>query len=818
MVQDPATAKYDSMPTSAIATRLVDYISSPAEMPAILLNFVKHYVKKVSEEGAAVDGKEVSSLQKIFVLLRTQTGHDFSLYKKNTISRRIERRMIIHQISDITQYVRYLQANPQELDLLFKELLIGVTNFFRDPKAFEAMKEKVIPELLKSRAASGVLRVWVPGCSTGEEAYSIGIILRECMDKLEKKGTVKCQIFATDIDKDAVDKARTGTYLANISADVSPERLQQFFIKTNSGYIVNKKLREMIIFAPQDIIMNPPFTKLDILCCRNLLIYLTAELQKRLLSIFHYTLNPEGILFLGASETVGAAGDLFSTIDNKWKIFKRKDLSFAGKEVPQVTFHVEEAKIRGIEKQPQDIEISISDIAQRVLIDRYSPPAVVINEKGDILYIHGRTGKYLEPSQGKAAMNVFAMARKGLRFELDSAIRKAAGQKEAVIIKGVRVKTNGEDELIDLTVTSIKEEKHIKRLLMVMFEKHLFPPPGKGKTKITPAAEQLTIIAELEKELRYTKEHLQSTTEEMETSQEELKSINEELQSNNEELQSTNEELTTSKEEMQSLNEELITVNAELQNKVEELSQLNNDMLNLMNSTEVAVIFLDNNLNILRYTPAMTKIIHLIQTDIGRPVTHIVSSLQYEDFEKDARQVLETFVLRETQVQTRDGQWYKVRIMPYRTLDNVINGVVITFDDITAVKRYEAMVEDARDFAESIVATVREPLIVLNAELKVASANNAFYKTFHVLPEGTEGKPLYDLGKRQWDIPALRTLLEEILPENTKFEDFRIEHDFPNIGKKIMLLNARKLIDKSGQAKLILLAMEDITEKAVNGE
>jgi two-component system CheB/CheR fusion protein len=721
--------------------------------------------------------------------------------------------MIIHQISDITQYVRYLQANPQELDLLFKELLIGVTNFFRDPKAFEAMKEKVIPELLKSTAGSGVLRVWVPGCSTGEEAYSIGVILRECMDKLEIKGTVKCQIFATDIDKDAVDKARTGTYLANISADVSPERLQRFFIKTNSGYIVNKELREMIIFAPQDIIMNPPFTKLDILCCRNLLIYLTAELQKRLLFMFHYTLNPEGILFLGASETVGAAGDFFSTIENKWKIFKRKDLPFAGKEVPQVTFHVEEEKIRGIEKQPQDIEISISDIAKRVLIDRYSPPAVVINEQGDILYIHGRTGKYLEPSQGKAAMNVFAMARKGLRFGLDSAIRKAAGQKEAVIIKGVRVKTDGEDELIDLTVTSIKGEKHINRLLMVMFEKHLFPPSRKGKTKIPRAAEQPTIIAELEKELKYTKEHLQTTTEEMETSQEELKSINEELQSNNEELQSTNEELTTSKEEMQSLNEELTTVNAEFQNKVEELSQLNNDMSNL---TDATVVFLDNDLNILRYTPTMTKIMHLIQTDIGRPVTHIVSRLQYEDFEKDARQVLETSVSRETQVQTRDGQWYKLCIMPYRTLDNVINGIVITFDDITAVKRYEAMVEDARDFAESIVETVREPLIVLNAELKIVSANNTFYKTFHVLPEETEGKLLYELGKRQWDIPALRTLLEEILPENTKFEDFRIEHDFPNIGKKVMFLNARKLIDKSGQAKLILLAMEDITEKAVS--
>ncbi|MCX5809817.1 MAG: PAS domain-containing protein [Proteobacteria bacterium] len=814
MMQDPACAKYDSMPRNAIATGIVDYITSPAEMPAKLLAFVKYYIKRVPGEGVATDEKAVSALQKIFILLRTQTGHDFSLYKKNTLYRRIERRMGIHQIDNITHYVRYLQNNPQEIDLLFKELLIGVTSFFRDPEAFEVMKEKAIPELLESRMGSGVLRVWVTGCSTGEEAYSIAMILRECMDTLKERGALKYQVFATDIDTDAIDRARAGKYLKNITADVSLERLNRFFTKTDLGYTIKKDLRETLIFAPQNIIMDPPFTKLDILCCRNLLIYLTAELQKKLLPVFHYTLNTGGILFLGASETLSETGDLFSPIDTKWKIFKRKAAPYMRNEIPQTMLPYEEAKVRETEKQLRNREIPLSDIARQALMERYSPPAVVINEKGDILYIHGKTGKYLEPSQGKAAMNVFAMAREGLKAELGTAIFKASKEQEAVTIKGVSVKTDGENEMIDLTVMPVKAEKHADNLLMVMFERHLFPPPGKRKQKFT-STEHPVIISELKTELQYTKEHLQTIIEEMETSQEELGSVNEELQSNNEELQSTNEELTTSKEEMQSLNEELITVNAEFQSNAEELSRTHSDMINLMNATEIAVIFLDNDLNILRYTPPLTKIIHTIQTDIGRPLTHLHSNLLYGDLEKDVRQVLETLVFREIQVEAKDGQWYTMRIIPYRTINNIIEGAIVTFVDITAIKRYETLVEDARTFAENIVATVRQPLIVLDSGLTVVSANKSFFEMFHVLPQETEGKLLYSLGKRQWDIPALKILLEEILPENTQFEGFRVEYDFPDIGKKVMLLNARKVISKSGQRELILLAMEDVTGNAI---
>ena len=827
MAEDPASAKYDGMPRSAIDTGLVDYIGLVKDLPAKLLDYARHSSTLLKQK-PAVEEKHANAIQKITILLRDQTGHDFSFYKKNTLVRRIERRMGVHKIAGIDVYIRYLRESPQEIELLFKELLIGVTSFFRDREAFEALKEKAVPQMLKDRAKGNVLRVWAPGCSTGEEAYSIAIILQECLEKVKQRGVFKIQIFATDINKDAIYKARQGVYASNIVADVSPERLQRFFVKEDNGYRLRKEIREMVVFAPQNIVMDPPFTKLDLISCRNIMIYMTAELQKKLLPLLHYALNPGGLLFLGASETIGSLTDLFSPVDTKWKIFRRKESASARMGMVELSvsplFHGED-KSQHAPKMQKSMENAISDMAQRILSEHFTPPAVVVNEKGDIVYISGRTGKYLEPAAGKTNVNIFAMAREGLRIELEVAIRRAIAQGKAVVMKGLSVRTNGDCQVIDLTVKPFSEGEGMKGLLMVVFEDVGAPSKraASGKAKTGSVSSQSRLYKELEKELAFTRERLQTTSEEMETSKEELKSSNEELQSTNEELQSTNEELTTSKEELQSMNEELVTVNTELQTKIDELAGANNDMQNLLNNIEIATIFLDNDLNVRRFTPQATKIVNLISSDLGRPITHIVSNLKYEALVDDINTVIQTLIFKEAQVQTGDGCWYLMRIMPYRTLDNIIGGVVVTFTEITSVKRLEAslreneVVLEACRFAEAIVETVRAPLLVVDAGLRVVSANRSFYRTFQASPEETRHKLLYELGNGQWDIPGLRLLLEDILPKNNQVDDYKIEHVFPGIGRRVMLLNARRIMQEGVGTQMILIAIEDITERNKKG-
>lgn len=580
----------------------------------------------------------------------------------------------------------------------------------------------------------------------------------------------------------------------------------------------------MVIFAPQNIIMDPPFTKLDLISCRNILIYMTLELQKKLMPLLHYALNPGGILFLGTSETVGSLSELFFPVDNKWRIFRRKEQPSAmmdAAERPLLLLSHRDDKMQRTEKVGKGTELAISDMAQRILLENFTPPAVIINEQGDIVYINGRTGKYLEPAAGKTNMNIYAMSREGLRIELAGAVRKANIQKAEITIKGLKVKTNGDYQDIDLTVKPFREPDAMRGLLMVVFEEvgTLVKPAASGKTKVIPAANQRQMVKELEKEIAYTKEHLQTTVEEMETSQEELKSANEELQSTNEELQSTNEELTTSREELQSMNEDLVTVNSEMHGKIEELARANNDMQNLLNNVEIATIFLDNGLNVKRFTSQATKIINLIPTDIGRSVTHIVSNLKYECVVEDVKAVLHTLIFKEAQVQTKDDRWYLMCIMPYKTLDNIIDGVVITFTDITAMKQLEASqyekeaTQESLAYVRSIVDTVREPLLVLDAEMKIVSASRSFCQTFQVIHQEIEKQLLYELGNGQWDIPELRRLLEGIFPKSTQFNDYRVEHDFPEIGRKVMLLNARRILREGVGMQMILLAIEDVTER-----
>ncbi len=762
VVQDPSSAKFDSMPRSAIDTGLADIVSLAEELPGKILAYLHHFPTLAESQPILLE-KEHGALEKVAVLLRSKTGHDFSLYKKNTLYRRIERRMAVHQIKMINDYVNFLRENTAEAEILFKELLIGVTSFFRDPGEWNLLRDEALPALLTKQPDGGSFRAWSVGCSTGEEAYSLAITFKEAVAHFKTSVPFTLQIFATDLDQDAIDRARQGVYPVNIAAQVSAERLGRFFIQEEKGYRVHKEIREMVTFATQNIIMDPPFTKLDILICRNLLIYLQPELQKKLLPLFHYSLKPGGLLLLGTAETVGNFNSLFAAKQPKSRLYLRQDLlpSSASLIFPTMIAPA----IPGIKKelkmshQPDNLQA----LADQLLLQSYSPPAVLTNAHGDILYIRGKTGKYLEPASGKVNWNLFAMARDGLRFEINSAFQKSVQKQETVTVKGLKVDVNGGHQSLNLTIQPIKHPEALSGMVLVIFQDVPAEPTnagtGRGKTKSTASAR----ITELEQSLMQSREELQITHEGIQASQEEFKSMNEELQSTNEELQSTNEELSTSKEEMQSMNEELQTVNAEQTAKMDELGRINSDMQNLLNSTEIISLFLDNELRIKRFTPGAVKLFNLLESDIGRPLTDLSSELHYPQMFDDAREVLRTIRYCEKKVSASEGRYFSVRIMPYRTLENRIDGVVMTLNDISRSTLLEADLQAASGMLRALVQAAPLIIIGLSEDGKILEFNPEAERLLGCKRPEVIGSNFFEIFTPEVDQPKAEADLKKLL-------------------------------------------------------
>ena len=811
------TSKYDGMPKSAIDTGCVDFVLPPDKIAAELLRIRRHPYLVPVRPGEAVQiiAAEENDLNKILIMLRSAKSVDFTSYKRSTIMRRISRRILLQKIEGMEKYVAYLKENPSEIEILYQDILINVTSFFREPEAFESLKRSVFPSIVKKAAPDIPVRIWVPACSTGEEAYSIAIALTEYMD--DNKISRPVQLFATDIDDIAVEKARKGIYPENISRDVSPERLLRFFEKTAGGYVINRPVREMCIFAKQNMVKDPPFSKIDLISCRNVLIYFGQELQKKAIRILFYALNPKGFLMIGPSETVGEFAGLFSVVDKKQTIYAKKaepPIQYFGE--PAVEYGREKAAGKRAEGQPAGV-FNIQKEADNIVIAQYSPAGFVVNEAMTVLQFRGNTSPYLMPASGEASLDLMKMVSEDLVVELRTALYQAKKEDVLVKKKRVRVERGKLIRYINIDVVPFKAPASGERYFLVLLEEMGYHPrPRSG-----PITED---AVRLRQELTASKAHLNTVSTEYESANEELRALNEELQSSNEEMQSINEEMETAKEELQSTNEELTTVNDELRSRNEETSQLNNDLTNVLRGIEIPIIILGNELQIRRFNDAAARLLNLILTDAGRPLSDIRTNINVPELEQMVLASINTLAVKEKEVQDIEGRWYSLTIRPYKTVDNRIDGVLMTLVDIDDMKHNLLRVEEAYDYANAIVETVREPLLVLAPDLRVITANKSFYTNFLVDPEETEDRYIYELGNGQWNIPGLMKQLQEVLPQDKAFSDFEVELELPNIGRRVMILNARKIYLKEPYFKtalnatehfdrLILLAIEDITER-----
>lgn len=752
LVQSPETSAYTEMPDSAISTGVVDGILPPAEMPRLIEQYFQQ--QGITEEEITAQ----EWLSEIFSLIRAQIGHDFSSYKQNTLLRRIKRRMTLHQIETYAEYFNFLQDHPKEVNNLFREFLIGVTSFFREESAFEFLQQEVLPPILQSIPDGGTFRAWVSGCSSGEEVYSLAMILRELIDEMPKQ--INLQLFGTDIDQLAIDRAREGLFPASIATDVSQQRLRRFFRREGQFYRVSRDIRYSVVFSLQDVLKDPPFSRLNLLSCRNLLIYLNEEAQRRLLPLFHYTLQPSGILMLGGSESIGSFQNLFHTLDLKHKIFQRREVARSLRQsvhFPTGAFlNLARPRRSGMTSR-QNEDQNFERLIQNILLEEYSPTAVLIESNGQILHVQGRTGKFLETVSGPPTNNIFDMAREGLRVELASAIRSAISSGEMITRQQIPVRSNGQRELVKFSVKPLTMPEGLAGRLLVLLEvlDTALTDENEDNTAQSLSMQQRDgRIAELERELQNTRESHQTTIEELESS--------------NEELQATNEELESSKEELQSLNEELQTLNEELQTKVEELSAAEDDMRNLLNSTSIATIFVDQQLQVKRFTPQAREIVNLIQNDVGRPLEDIATNLQEVELGAELQEVLDTLHSKVEAVQNHDGTWYQMRIMPYQTTDNRIEGAILTFTNIDDLKQIEAEIASINVELEQIKIVILDileantsPLILIDPDQKIVRANQAFHE-FMNLRLGTNLQSLEQ---------ALSQQIGDFLQGNEDFSD-----------------------------------------------
>jgi two-component system, chemotaxis family, CheB/CheR fusion protein len=863
--QSEASAQVSNMPNSAIATGQVDFILTPQKIAQKIAEISRHpYIvarpakKSIASEEAI---KNKDAIATIYSLLRVATGVDFTHYKQTTLKRRMQRRMLLYKLERIEDYAEYLQDNPTEVTALYHDVLIHVTSFFRDSESFEALSSKVFPEIVKDKSPQTPIRIWVAGCSTGEEAYSIAICLLEFL--AERAINLPIQIYATDICDSAIAKARTGFYTASQVADVSPERLHRFFVQVDGGYQIGKQVRELCVFARQNLISDPPFSQMDLISCRNVLIYLGPKLQKQLLPIFHYGLVPTGFLLLGSSETIGDFSELFAIFDKKHKLYTKKERSHR----LTIDLTTSNYPLTVINSAPQVTE-TLNDIemekdADRIVLNQYAPVGVVINSASEILQFRGQTSAYLEPAPGKASFDLLKMAKEGLRLELRTAIQQAKQQQLAVERTGLQI-TEGESiRPVRINVIPFQAGGVSKDHFLVLFQdepplpaaSEAVPEPfgavypersrraqDKRSRRAVPEpfgavypersrraqdkrsrwnndsvnSELQTglsqEIARLQQELKTTKEHLESIVHEHQAANQDLRAANEEILSSNEELQSMNEELETAQEEIQATNEELNTINEELQRRNVESTNVSNDLQNLLSSINIPILMVSGDLRIRRFTPAVEGIFNLIYTDVGRSLSDITHKLNLPDLEELILEVIRTLNWKVQEVQDREGHWYDLRIRPYRTIDNKIDGAVVLLVDIDVLKQSAQELMEAKIYAETVVETLREPLLVLDLNLRAITANHAFYQTFQVQPIQTEHRSIFELGNGQWNIPKLRSHLEEILAGSAEFQNFEVEHDFEQIGHRIMVLNARKM-PPMGETQMILLAIEDITEQ-----
>jgi two-component system CheB/CheR fusion protein len=821
--QDEESAKYDSMPRNAVNAGCIDFILSPKDIARELGGISQHpYVARVLSPGTErSEGMMGSELNALFGLLRESTGVDFTNYKHTTLQRRIRRRMVVHKVEKLKDYLRFIGKKPEELDELYRDLLIHVTGFFREPEAFVALRKHVYPKLFEGRKPDNPIRIWVAGCSTGEEVYSIAITLLEYMwihSRNISQAATAIQIFATDISDTALDRARTGLYTEAAVSEISADRLKRFFVRLDGGFQINKSIRDMCIFAKQNLVKDPPFSNLDLVSCRNLLIYLGPVLQRRVIPTLHYALKPGGYLMLGASENLGGFAEHFGMVDKKDKLYQKR------KTAARLTTYFANADylpVRGGEsKLSRELPASftVEREVEHLLVNRFVPASIVVNDQMEIVQFHGKTGAYLEPPAGQPSFSLAKMAREGLLIDLRAALNTAKKTNSTVRKAGVRVQSEEGAREISLEVVPLRGPTAHERLYVVVFQdagrkSTSAEDNGKGGKKVKVVRSTARDTELLKRETNQLREQLHSLIEEHETTTEEFKSAHEEVLSANEELQSTNEELETAKEELQSTNEELTTLNEEMQNRNAELGSANNDLLNLLGHVDIPVVMVSNDLRIRRFTPPAQKFLNLLPGDVGRRLGEIRPNLDVEDLESLAHEAIRRVAPLERQVRTKEGGWQMLRVRPYKTWDNRIEGAVISLQDVDTLKR---TLDQTRAYADTIVESAREPIVVLDAKLQVTAANPAFYRAFDVCREETERRLIYELGDGQWNIPKLRELLEEIVPRNSRVDDFQMSHDFPHIGQREMLLNARRVEMQAGHP-FILLAIEDVTEKGRAG-